>query len=180
MNNNISDNSSSTSASSYINRFIAHFNLITIALGVVGNTVSFLIFRFHPSFKRMPSMVYLSFVAVTDTIALFEWNLNHFTVLTYKFDLPERTNIAFCRIFSFAQYFSLQSSALILSVMCIDRYLTVVALPGSFLHKLPFRTNTTAVIWSVGIIMFTIGLNFHILLYCGKYRTYILKYITST
>lgn len=144
----------------------AEFNLVIICLGVIGNTVSFVIFRFHPSFCKMPSMVYLSFVAVTDTIALFEWNLDHFTLLMYKLEISS-INLVVCRIYTFAQYASLQASALVLSIMCIDRYVTVMAIPGSFLHKLPFRTNRSAFIWSCGVILFTILLNFHILLFCG-------------
>ena len=158
---------SSDSGSEYINPFIAHFNLITIGLGLIGNTICFIIFRFHPSFKKMPSMVFLSFVAVSDTIALFEWNLNHFTQLVYNTDISIVT-LASCKIFTFVQYVTLQSSALILSIMCVDRYITVVTLPGSFLAKLPFGTNRTAFLWSSGIVIFTILLNFHLILFLGK------------
>lgn len=162
---NISENSTKTDR--YVNPFVSHFNLITIFLGVTGNTISFIIFRFHPTFKKMPSMVFLSFVAVSDTIALFEWNLNHFTILAYNIDI-QQTNIVYCRLFNFAQYTSLQTSALILSFMCIDRYITVVAMPGSFLSKLPFRTNRTAFFWSSGIVLFEVCLNFHLLLFQGR------------
>ena len=154
-------------SSIYISPFISHLNLVTISLGLIGNTICFIIFRFHSSFKKMPSMVFLSFVAVSDTIALFEWNLNHFTYLAFDLDLPG-INLAICRLLDFTQYCTLQTSALILSVMCIDRYITVVAMPGSFLHKLPFRTNRTAFCWSSGIVLFTICLNFHMLLFLGR------------
>ena len=168
---NFSENSSTASNSSneseHVNAFIAHFNLIPICLGLVGNTICFLIFRFHSSFNKMPSMMFLSFVAVTDTIALFEWNLNHFTVLVYGVDISIST-LGYCKIYTFTQYVVIQSSALILSVMCIDRYVTVVSMPGSFMSKLPFRTNRTAFFWSLGIVIFTILLNFHLIVFLGK------------
>ena len=165
--NHTENSSNSSNNSEYINTFIAHFNLIPICLGLVGNTICFLIFRFHPSFNKMPSMMFLSFVAVTDTIALFEWNLNHFTILVYAIDISIGS-LAFCKIYTFTQYVVLQSSALILSMMCIDRYVTVVSMPGSFMSKLPFRTNRTAFFWSLGIVIFTILLNFHLILFLGK------------
>lgn len=145
---------------------VGALNLVAISLGLLGNTLAFIIFRFHKSFKRMPSMVFLSFVAVTDTIALFEWNLNHFTII-YSVNLM--TTLLECRLVNFIQYASLQSSALILSLMCVDRYITVVALPGSFLQKLPFRTNRTAFIWSSGVIIFAIILNSHLLFLLGNF-----------
>lgn len=147
--------------------FIASLNVIILGLGVVGNATSFLVFRFHHSFKTMPSMVFLSFVAVTDTCALFEWNLSHFVDVVFQTDLQLITG---CRFFYFAQYSSFQSSGLLLSAMCIDRYVTVMALPGSFLHRLPFRTAKTAFVWSSAIVSFCVLLNFHLLFTDGYYE----------
>lgn len=149
-----------------VNVVVSHFGIVIICLGVVGNTITFLLFRFHPSFNTMPVMVFLSFVAVTDTLALFEWNLGHFLMFTMNFDLLN-TSVLVCRLINFVQYTSLQSSALILSVMCLDRYVTVVSTPGSFLHRLPFRTIKTACFWSISVIVTTSAINFHILLQCG-------------
>lgn len=165
-----------TSASSDSQRtpltlFIGIFSLAIIGIGVVGNTISFLIFRLHRSFRRMPSMVYLSFLAIVDTIALFGWNLNHFSHLVYQIDVFKLTG---CRVLNFLQYTTLQSSGLLLSVMCIDRYVTVMALPGSFLHRLPFRTIKTAAIWSTLVVLFCSLLNFHLLITSGLNR---LKFI---
>lgn len=154
---------------SFTDWLVAHFNLITIGLGLFGNTICFIIFRFHPSFKRMASMVFLSFVAITDTTALFEWNLDHFTQLVYNVDLPG-TSLPNCRVYIFAQYSSLQASALTLSVMCIDRYITIVAMPGSMLYKLPFRTIKTAFFWSLGILIFVICLNVQLLFTAGIFN----------
>ena len=146
---------------------VGYFSLLIIVLGVVGNTISFIVFRFHPSFKTMPSMVYLSFVAVTDTIALFEWNLNHFTFIIYQFDIT-KVNVLTCRLSDFFQFSSMQISALALSAMCVDRYVTVMTIPGSLLSKLPFRTVKTAFFWCSGIIIFCVLFNGHLLFTVGN------------
>ena len=164
-NNSVISVSNSDSRIPPLTVFIGCLNLIIIGLGLVGNTTSFLIFRFHQSFKTMPSMVYLSFVAVTDTIALFEWSLNHFRQLVYGLDLVALSG---CRYLEFLQYTSLQSSGMLLSVMCIDRFVTVMSMPGSFLHRLPFRTVKTAFIWSFAVVSFCFLLNFHLLFTSGK------------
>ena len=147
--------------------FVAYLSLIIMFLGVVGNSTSFCVFRFHKSFKTMPSMVFLSFVAISDTIALFEWNFGHYFQLIHNIDLSSLSLMG-CRFYSFAQYTSLQSSGLLLSVMCIDRYVTVMAMPGSFLQKLPFRTVKTSFYWSIGVVLFCFFLNIHLLFTQGK------------
>lgn len=158
-------NSTTTDRIPALTIFIGSLNIAIIVLGVVGNTISFLVFRINRSFRTMPAMVFLSFVAVTDTVALFEWNLDHFVQLVLRQNLQVLSG---CRIFFFAQYSSLQSSALLLSTMCLDRYVTVMAVPGSFLSRLPFRTVKNAFIWSTGIVTFCILLNFHLLITAGK------------
>lgn len=145
---------------------IAYFSIFIMALGLIGNTISFLIYRFHPSFKNMSTTVFLSVIAITDTISLFEWNLSHFTNIVLGYNVLTKSLIIY-RFCYFLQYSSVQVSALTLSVMCIDRYVTVMTLPGSFLHKLPFRTIRSAICWSLGIGIFSILLNGHLLFTIG-------------
>lgn len=147
--------------------WVAYFSIVIIGVGTVGNSISFLVFRLHPSFKKMPTMVLLSFVAVFDTFALYGWNLNHYSTLIYGYDILFLT-LAGCRFFNFLQFTSMQISALILSVVCIDRYVAVMSMPGSFLHKLPFRTVKTSYIWSIGIVLFCVALNLHLFFTAGK------------
>lgn len=161
-------NNTESNTTSSFSIFIGYLNLIIIGFGVIGNLTSFCIFRFHSSFKTMPSMVFLSFVAVTDTIALFEWNLHHYFQLIHDIDITT-ISVLVCRVYDFAQYTSIQSSGMLLSVMCIDRYVTVMAMPGSFLHRLPFRTTKTAFYWSIGVITFFIILNVHLLFTTGNF-----------
>ena len=69
----------------------------------------------------------------------------------------------------FIQYSSLQISAWLLCLLTIDRYVTIMASPGSIYKKLPFSTPKTAFYWSIGIISFFVILNGHELFLNGFY-----------
>jgi len=147
-------------------KIVSFLGPIIIVNGVIGNTAAFLFFRINSDLKKMTSFVYLSFVAITDTLSLFIWNLNHF--LAPNFDISiEQLNIFTCRFFSFIQFFSLQSGGILLCMVCIDRYVTVSAMPGSFLSKLPFRTIKSAFYWSLLILTLIFILNFHLVILNG-------------
>lgn len=99
---------------------LTYVSLIIVLTGFVGNSISFAIFRFHSEFKSMPSMVYLSFISITDTLSLLVWNLDHFFIPNFGVKL-EAANEPICRILTFDQFFSLQASALLLSMLTVDR-----------------------------------------------------------
>lgn len=143
-------------------RFLAYFSLVIIALGLLGNSTCFLVFRIHKDFRNTSTMVYLSFVAITDTLSLFGWNLDHYLVPLH-FTSLELTDKVLCRLSIFNQYASMQSSALVMSVMSVDRFVQIYHLPGSTLSKLPFRTVKSAYVWSIGVMCAVACLNSHIL-----------------
>lgn len=99
---------------------LTYVSLIIVLTGFLGNSISFAIFRFHSEFKSMPSMVYLSFISITDTLSLLVWNLDHFFIPNFSVKL-EAANEPICRILTFDQFFSLQASALLLSMLTVDR-----------------------------------------------------------
>ncbi len=134
--------------------------IVIIIFGLLGNTITILILRFDKNLKKITGLVYLSFVILTDTISLFQWNLDIFVKHIFEVSF---NNKADCNIFTFMQFFSLQSSGCLLSILCIDRYITVVSTPGSFYSRLPFRTRKSAVAWSLAIIAFVFIVNSHIL-----------------
>jgi hypothetical protein len=68
------------------------------------------------------------------------------------------------------QFLSLQSSGFLLTILCIDRYLTVSSTPGSLISRLPFRTVKSAHVWSWIIIGLVFILNSHILILNGTYE----------
>lgn len=142
--------------------------LVTIVLGITGNLACVFIFRFSRQFSKIPSMVFLSFVAVFDTISLFEWNLDHFLVPNFGIRL-EFMNTFNCKFIVFIQVYSLQASAFLLSIMAIDRYVTISSIPGSIYSRLPFSTIKSSFIWSVIISVSLFLLNCHILIFNGNY-----------
>jgi hypothetical protein len=147
---------------------LSYFGLANIIIGLVTNTISFLIFRFDKTLKKISTFMYLSFIVVLDTLALLVWNLNNFTGPNFNLQI-EYTSLFACRFFVFLQYFSLQSSAILLSITTIDRYVTIVAMPGTLLYKLPFSTNRSAFTWSILILAFFVLFNSHILMFNGYY-----------
>ena len=142
----------------------SYIAFIIIALALMGNTTCFIIFRFNKKMKSLSSMVILSFVCITDTFSLFTWNLNHYLTPNYGISI-EKLNKFNCKFFTFLQYSSLESSGLLLSLVCIDRYFTIISKPGSFVNKLPFGTSEKAFKLSCLVVLFTCLINSYLLIY---------------
>lgn len=146
-----------------LTKVLSEVPFVIIAICVTGNAISFVIFRFHSQFKSLSPMVYLSVLACTDTLTVFVWNIDHhFEIYNYNFKV-ENISELMCRLATFCQYFSLESSAFILSMVSIDRYFTVISKPGSLVSRLPFRTKKSAFIWSFVVLAITAAINFHLL-----------------
>lgn len=149
-------------------QLLTYLPLVLISISILGNAISFAIFRFHSKFKSNSTMVYLSFVSITDTLSLFGWELDHYLNFHHYMSIFTINKII-CKLSWFNQFFSLQSSAMLLSMMCIDRSIHVLSMPGSKISRLPFRTAKSAFCWSL-LVIFTISLiNSHILILgCSK------------
>ena len=141
---------------------------ITI-MGTILNLVTFLTIFCNQELRKTSSMIYSLYLTVTFTLSLYIWNLNHFLTYNYGFEI-ESLNITLCKIFAFTQFFSLESSGFLLSVLSVDRYISVISIPGSFASRLPFRTPKSAHLWSLVIIGLVFILNSHILILNGYYE----------
>ena len=139
------------------------FPVFLILAALIGNTLSFLIFRLDYEMKKMSSLMYLSLVAIFDTVALFEWNLNHFLFAKYKSRI-EDYGVRTCKVTTFIQFFTLQTSALLLSMTCIDRYVTIASTPGSIFSVLPFSTARSALGWSLVLTTISALTNLHLII----------------
>ena len=113
-------------------------------------------------------MVYLSFVAFFDSISLFQWNLNHFIEPNFGIRIENLSPFT-CKFFIFIQLFCMHSSALLLSFMCIDRYISIKSIPGSIYNRLPFSTFKSSLFWSFTIIITMFLFNLHILIFNGNF-----------
>lgn len=157
-----------------IDLVLSFIPLVIIGCGLITNTICFFVFRFSDQFKTMSSMVILSFVVILDTLSLFDWNLNHYLQPNFGFSM-EYLNLFTCKFVLFIQYFSLQSSAFLLSFVSIDRFVTIRKIPGSIYSRLPFGTVKSAFFWSMGIVLAIFILNMHILILNGYYKDPVIR-----
>ncbi|CAF0897848.1 unnamed protein product [Brachionus calyciflorus] len=125
--------------------------------------------RFTKEFKQISSMVFLSFVALTDTASLFVWNLNHYIQPNFNTRIEFLSDFS-CKFSIFLQYFSLQATGNLLSIMCVDRFITIMSKPGSIYSRLPFLTVKSSYIWSLLILTILFLLNSHILIFNGNFK----------
>ena len=138
--------------------------ILIIASGLVGNTLSFIIFRFHHEMKRISSMMILSFISVMDLLSLFCWNLNHFLDPMFQIRV-ENTGRFACKLFNFVQVVTIQASAILLGYLSIDRYFLINSMPGSFFSRLPFGTTRSALVTSTIISLVTLVFNLNIVIF---------------
>ena len=148
---------------------LSNFSLLITIMGTIFNLITFLIISCNQELRKTTSMIYLLYLTVTYTLSLYVWNLNHFFYFNFRF-LTEYINIALCKIFVFNQFFSLESSGFLLSILSVDRYISVISIPGSFASRLPFRTPKSAHLWSLILIGLVFILNSHILIFNGYYE----------
>ncbi|CAF0763062.1 unnamed protein product [Brachionus calyciflorus] len=152
----------------YFEKIVSFLPLVLIFIGTIGNISCFFIFRFSSQFKKIPSMVFLSIVAVTDTTSLFVWNLNYFLEPNFN-TILENLSIFNCKFFSFIQEFSIQSSSNILGIMCIDRFFSIISTPGSIYSKLPFASVKSSYLWIIAVMLVILSINLHFLITNGNY-----------
>jgi hypothetical protein len=106
--------------------FVTYYPFTLVIVGTLLN-FSTLVILCRPSFQdtnKRPTIHYMRAIAIFDIFMLYGWNLDHylsgahgFTLLTYS--------IISCKIFSFLNYFSAQSSAWLRVFICLDRYLSI-------------------------------------------------------
>ena len=115
-------------------------------------------------------MNYIFLMSIMDTISLFLWNFNSF--ITPITGVPvEFVSLASCKIMVFLQYVSLQASALLVSIICVDRLAHLLMTRHNHLmitHYLPFNTKKSARLWSLAILVLTCLINLHILIFNGN------------
>ena len=142
---------------------VAYSPFFTILMGLTGNPLTLIILRTDKELKLQSSMMFFSFISILNIFALFTWNLNTYFKILYHFEYSNNYLIT-CKLMTFLQFLSRQSSALLTGFIPIDRYFTIVSRPGS---RLPFGTLRTAFVWSSVITTLIFILNFHILILNG-------------
>ena len=166
--NNATITTKETALSTICDPIIGSLCLVALILGVLGNAACLLIFQLNSDMRKTSANIYLSYCCIADIVSLFEWNLDHFMQPFFN-EYVENPGLANCRLSVFLQYVSLQSSAWLLSFACMDRYFSVVSIPGSFVSRLPFTTMKSAHIWSVLIVLLLSLINLHLVILNGYF-----------
>lgn len=162
LNHSISNNDVLINESNH--EIVSIIPLFIIFFGFTGNSISLIVFCFDKGMSKISFSAYLIYLAITDTLALFVWNLNNFLSPNFNIKLENFGNLP-CKFFSFLQHFSFYSSSYLLCFVTIDRYITVISTPGSFASKLPFRTVKSARYWSLLIFLVMLLINSHFLVF---------------
>ena len=91
-------------------QILGYYALAIAFLGLLGNITIFVV-----SFKSKSNSMFVlfCFLSLNDALSLYFWNLNHFVYSSFNLDL-QNFNIYSCKIGSWIQFSSLQSSAWIL------------------------------------------------------------------
>ena len=79
-------------------------------LGTVGNLLIFLVCYIR--LRAQITFVFIMFLAITDTITLYGWNISHFGEAFFHENLQE--TIPTCRLLNYFQYASFHASAWLL------------------------------------------------------------------
>ena len=134
----------------------AYALLLTIA-GTILNCIIFLICK-RQRLWRTSTFKLLAILSLNDIIGLYQWNLKHFIYSFFIVDF-NFTNLPWCRISIFLQYFSLQYSAWILVLISMDRLSSIVIQKWKKIYFAGFMPLICAFV--LGLILAMI--NFHVL-----------------
>lgn len=155
----------------------SYFPLAIMSFGFVGNIAAILLFTIHKDLNIFSSFIYLAFIAIVDTLSLFNWNLDHFLKPNFNISAVN-SNIIPCKLLSFFQYFGLQSSGILHCLLIIDLYYILSNKKFNYPRR-NFTTVKSAVVWSIGVLSFLALINLHFLILNG-FWTYSKEVITNT
>ena len=97
---------------------LGYYSLSLTIFGTVFN----LIITYISIKSKANSFCLLRYLALSDTLALYFWNLSHFSEAIFNINL-ENYSMFSCKFGDWIQFSSLQASAWILVLISIDRYL---------------------------------------------------------
>ncbi len=134
--------------------------------GTLGNSIAFYVLT-RKKLRTQSTMLYFACLTVLDTVSLYQWNFNFF----YKYHINalyenlENQSIFLCRYISFMANFSIQSSAWILAIITIDRYLIVTNATWKQKYSKNIKFNLTIIL---SVISFFALINLPVTLLNGK------------
>lgn len=153
---------------------ISIYALCVTVLGTLFNTTSFFFCR-TKKHRYNSTFLILSFIFPFEVLSLYTWNLNIFLQILPKHheiglaesntindhNIIESTSIATCKIFTFSQFFSLQTISWLLVYMALDQVLRI------YYPSFKFNQIRTTFWVSIIIVATLFLINSHILLFVG-------------
>lgn len=139
--------------------------LIFIILGTLGNVISILILCKKEN-RNKSTHIYLIFLCVSDTISLYQWNLNY---IVYQFSDGTKEimtqSLFLCKWVIFLSFYSLHASAMFLTFVELDRacllrnqwYKQKIAQPKM---ALIIASTTLIILFAMDGFLFGLGVEF--------------------
>ena len=84
-----------------------------VSMAFLGTIGSILVFIVAFRLRDTTTFVFINFLAVTDALCLYEWNLDDFNYIYFSISLQESTLVG-CKVMNFFQFTAMQSSAWLL------------------------------------------------------------------
>jgi hypothetical protein len=164
--------------------FLKILGCYSLGLAIFGTIGNLIIFYVSLKTSKNSTFILLRYLAISDVIALYFWNLNDFSISILNFDL-ENHSLFLCRFGSWIQFSSLQSSAWIIVILYLLLTLklcylflfsiskTLISMDRYFLCKIKdwkkiYFTQGIANISGLILVMFIFLINSNILFTFGN------------
>jgi hypothetical protein len=95
-----------------INIILSIYSILIAVFGSIGNILTFSICM-SKNLRKIPTFIFIGFMALIDILSLSMWNFNELLLTFYGLTIGDFNHLA-CKITSFLQLFSLQTSAFLL------------------------------------------------------------------
>ena len=138
------------------------FGIYDLLLAILGTAGNVLVLIVAYRLRKTTTFVFIACLAVTDSLTLYFWNLNHFLGPFFSIDL-ENDSLVGCKLGNFVQFASLESSAWLLVLLSSDRLVSIVVKQWRLVYFKTKRALLTAlatisIIWALNInVLFTFG-----------------------
>jgi hypothetical protein len=100
-------------------KMFAMYALLLVVFGTIGNIFACFV-CLSRSLRTRTTFKFLAIMSISDTVALFQWNLKHFVFFFFDGYDWDKNFLVACRLDQFLQMTSLQFSAWILVRLLLD------------------------------------------------------------
>jgi hypothetical protein len=97
-----------------------YYPLCLTGVTTVLNSLTIIVL-YQKVFRQRATIGYMRAMALVDMLMLYGWNLDHFFLLKFGFEV-DRLTVLSCKLSTYYNHFLVQSSAWLRVLMCIDRF----------------------------------------------------------